>query len=218
MSPSKIDGVEYTYGERIFEHDGINQINSVIERIKKNRNTRRAVVSTWNVNKDTLSNKSPCLDFIQFVVQDGLYMTAYFRSNDMFKAWALNAFALRMLQFYVSRQTGILPADLTIISSSAHIYESDFRNAENLAKKEIKEKMEEDKRGNFLIYVENNEIRVDLLASSGEKLLSFSGKSADELKNKIMEHVSLKEHAFYLGMELEKAENSIKNKMEYRQE
>jgi len=218
MSPSKIEGVEYTYGERMFDYDGINQINSIIEKIKKNPNTRRAVVSTWNVNKDNLSSKSPCLDFIQFLVQDGLYMTAYFRSNDMLKAWALNAFALRMLQFYVAEKTGITPLELTIISSSAHIYESDFKNAEKLAEKEIQNKLETDPRGNFLIYVENNEIKLDLLSFDGRKIMSFSGKSAVQLKNKILDFVSMREHAFYLGGELERAEKVLKNNLEYRQE
>src|SRR3989338_2395273 len=94
-----VQDVEYTYGKRLRSHFGKDQIQEMIDYLKKVPHTRRAVAVTWDVHKDLGNTKAPCLDLIQCLIHDDkLWMTVYFRSNDMFDAWPRNAFALRHLQ------------------------------------------------------------------------------------------------------------------------
>src|SRR3989338_10957945 len=70
LTKNPIPNVEYTYGQRLRDHDGIDQIRSIIEDLKKTPYSRRAVVVTWKVAKDHNNPHAPCLDLIQCLVQN----------------------------------------------------------------------------------------------------------------------------------------------------
>jgi thymidylate synthase len=224
LSNVHIKDVEYTYGQRLREHFGKDQIQGMVEYLKKAPYTRRAVAVTWDVQKDLGNTKAPCLDLIQCIVQEEkLYMTVYFRSNDMFDAWPRNALALRRLQETIAGEIGKPVGSLCIVSSSAHIYEGAWKQAQTLVDKHKKPpQLELDPRGNNVITIdqEQKEIVVKHYSPQGGILNELRGRTARDLINKIItgKSVSLISHGLYLGRELHKAQTALEQGIEYQQD
>lgn len=218
MTEWSFEGVEYTYGSRLRNHDRINQIEEIINELKGSHYSRRAIAFTWNVKKDCRNPKPPCLDSVQALVQNKtVYLTAYFRSNDMFRAWPQNAFGLLKIQKEIADALGFKTGKLVVVSCSAHIYERDFLEAQKVIEKHKSFLLETDPRGNFVIEIENKEIIVKHYNLKGVFLQEFRGKTARELRLKISPFISLCEHAIYMGEELAKAEFAMRNNTFYKQ-
>ncbi len=116
-------GFAYTYGQRMRDFKEKDQIGYVIEKIRKDPNTRRAVASLWDPLTDSEKEEVPCLSFLEFLKREGkLNLTAVLRSNEMEKAWPANAFGLARLLEHVARETNASAGTLTMVSISAHIY------------------------------------------------------------------------------------------------
>ncbi len=229
LTSNKPVGINYTYGERLFsykveEYPEINQIKGIIEQLKETPFTRRAVAMTWNVEKDRKSNHPPCLVYHHFIVRHGkLYLTAVIRSNDIFKAWPLNAFALNELLKYVCKETKLSYGNLTVISNSAHVYETDWEEAKKVIEETLKQGQEFvlDPRGYFVIYLKDKKIIAEHFTSEQKETgLKFSGEKASLICNQIISAnlVSMHDHAAYLGKELWRAEHCLKNNLEFRQD
>lgn len=123
MMSEVCNGFAYTYGERIRNYDGLDQLGITIAKLLQNNSTRRAIIHTWKVEKDIYGKHVPCLQTIQFVLRENkLNCVATFRSNDMLMAWGCNAFGIaRMMQvcaFQVNAEVGFL----NTFSACAHIY------------------------------------------------------------------------------------------------
>lgn len=220
MTSCAFEGIEYTYGARLRDHNGINQIQGMIDELKRENYSRRAIAFTWNVEKDHKNTKSPCLDLVQALVQDDIvYLTAYFRSNDMYRAWPQNAYGLLKIQKEITEALGLVRGKLVVISCSAHIYERDFMEAQNMIdKNKPKLECEMDPRGNFVIEVVNGGLQVKHVDSEGKFLQKFTGKNAREIRDQINRFVSDPIHAMYLGSELYRAEQALKNKLPFIQD
>jgi thymidylate synthase len=221
ISSKKIDGVEYTYGMRLRDYGSIDQIDETIQKLKKDRDSRRAVAVTWDVKKDSLGNLSPCLMLVQAMIQDDrLFLTGYFRSNDMFEAWPKNAFGLRKLQYLIAREVGINAGSLTIISSSAHIYERDFERTKGTLQKYSVRNDIYDPRGNLVIWLKEKDIVVQHQSNEGNVLNEYSGQNASALFQKLAEEDVISEisHALDIGSEIQKAEIALRNNLVYHQD
>ena len=126
---------EYTYGERLnaWGTERINQLDYIVEKLKQNPATRRAVASTWDPRKDTKSDEVPCLNHFVFMVRDGfLDLSVTIRSNDMFGAWPANAYALGELLSEVSKRTEMAMGTVTTFSVNAHVYSHDWPKASDV--------------------------------------------------------------------------------------
>ncbi len=220
MSSEIFGDVNYTYGSKLRNFKGINQIESIVNQLKEALYTRRAVAVTFDVEHDFDNPHSPCLDLIQVLVQDKLYLTAYFRSNDMFGAWPENALALRNVQSEIAKRIGVPMGDLIIMSNSAHIYSSNWNEAKEILKKyppvqtwdmSSRGERESDPRGNILVELENSMIKVTHLDARGNKIEEFYADNAVEVYKKITERqmISQVSHALDIGMELGKAESAL---------
>ena len=89
------EGLTYTYGSRLHN---MNQINEVIASLRKNKDNRNGISVTWKPEIDYHTDP-PCLILIDCKIQNKkLYMTAYFRSHDIYKAYCMNIIALQCLQ------------------------------------------------------------------------------------------------------------------------
>ncbi len=222
VTPKHVEGVIYTYGQRLRSFRGIDQIKFIIEDIRKEKDSRRAIAFTWDVEKDMRADHAPCIDMVQALVQDKLHMTAYIRSNDMFNGWPKNAFALRKLQYMISEGCGVEPGLLTVISGSAHIYEKDFKRALSVAESYYGKGDEKicDPRGNFLIRINDGKIVVEHLDTAGRRIDAFSGKTAMDIYKKMAHELRVSDigHAFDLGAELQKAELALKLGIKYVQD
>lgn len=128
-----IEKFEYTYHERLFSYklpDGtiVNQIEKIIEKLRKVPYTRRAQAITWQPWKDLELEHPPCLQRIWFRIIDGkLVMHVHMRSNDALKAAYMNMFAFTELQKYVAEKIGIDIGYYMHITDSYHVYERDWK-------------------------------------------------------------------------------------------
>ena len=113
---------DYTYHQRME-----NQIDFIIDELKRNPSSRRAVINVRDNDKDMYSNDPACLQNIQFFIRDKkLHMKVLFRSNDACKATFMNAFALIMLQKKIADRLEIGVGSYTHRANSYHCYERDY--------------------------------------------------------------------------------------------
>lgn len=220
LTPKKYETLEYTYGLRLQNHHGVDQVQQIITKLKQQLYTRRAVAITWDI-KDSYHEYSPCLILIQAVIQDHrLFLTAFFRSNDMYNAWPRNAYALRKLQFYIADKLDIKPGSLTTISSSAHIYASHFKIARKILNENHLKRKIFDSRGNLIITLKNKFINVQHQNNTDKILGEYQGKNAKQLIKKLLDNYVISEisHALDIGSELQKAEIALNNEIKYVQD
>lgn len=215
------DGVHYTYGQRFFSQFKVDQIKEIINELKRKKESRRAYATTWDPNVDASNIQPPCVIGLQATIRNNkLYFTVYIRSNDMLKAWPLNAFGLRRLQTNICTELNVEIGSLTTISNSAHIYENDLNNAKKKVDKYYKLICAPDPRGNLVIDLENNKIKVTRLSPEGIKLKEYFGSTAKNIYEQLERDccISQTHHAIYFGTELEKAELALKYDLEYIQD
>jgi thymidylate synthase len=129
-------GFIYTYGNRLRAHfDGTDQIAEAIKRLNECRESRRAISITWDQSLDSKSEEVPCMILVDFKIRnDKLYTTALWRSHDIYGAWFPNVVGLTYLAQYVSKRTNTDIESITVHSISAHIYEVNFDEANQLLK------------------------------------------------------------------------------------
>lgn len=126
-------GFKYTYGERLRNNHGIDQINSVIDRLKKCKYSRRATAVTWKPDVDFQEEDVPCLILLDFKIRNNkLNTTAVWRSHDIYGAYFPNVHGILNVMRYVAKSTGVNVGELTTHSISAHIYEHDINSAKIL--------------------------------------------------------------------------------------
>lgn len=101
----------------------IDQISQAIEDIKHNPDSRRIIVSSWNVADLPEMNLAPCHAFFQFYVADGrLSLQLYQRSADIFLGVPFNIASYALLTMMVAQVTGLRPGDFVHTLGDAHIY------------------------------------------------------------------------------------------------
>ncbi|MBI5301822.1 MAG: hypothetical protein HY868_06780 [Chloroflexi bacterium] len=225
LTRDRAENIAYTYGERLFDFHGNDQISAMVDELRATRFSRRAVAGLWDAARDANSADPPCLNLIQARVRGGLlHLTAYFRSHDIFRAWLTNAFGLRQLQAQLVARVGeCMLGDLVIVSHSAHIYADSWDAARDIAHTRAREylknpRLVRDPRGSFNIRLEGYQIRVDHFSPDGALLATFTGASARPLQRELAFFVSRTDHAIYLGAELAKAELALKNNLPYVQD
>lgn len=112
----------YTYHSRLAP-----QLPFIIDELKRNPYSRRAVIDIRDWEKDSTSEDPACLQHIQYFVRDGkLHCKVLFRSNDACKATFMNAFALIMLQKKIADELGYEIGSYTHRANSFHCYAKDF--------------------------------------------------------------------------------------------
>ena len=121
----------YTYHQRYAD-----QLDFIIDDLKRNPSSRRAVMLVRDKCADMGSNDPACLQHIQYFVRKGkLDCEILFRSNDACKATFMNAFALIMLQQLVAEKLGLEVGTYTHRANSFHCYEKDFGLLEGYCKR-----------------------------------------------------------------------------------
>ncbi len=107
-------------------HGGhIDQIRQVVEMIRTNPNSRRILVSAWNVAAIDEMKLPPCHILFQFYVNDGrLSLQLYQRSADIFLGVPFNIASYALLLMMVAQVTGLKPGDFVHTLGDAHIYDN----------------------------------------------------------------------------------------------
>ena len=101
----------------------IDQIRDVVEQIKTNPDSRRLIVSAWNVSDIPRMALPPCHAFFQFYVADGkLSCQLYQRSADIFLGVPFNIASYALLTLMVAQVTGLQPGEFIHTLGDAHLY------------------------------------------------------------------------------------------------
>ena len=101
----------------------INQIARVVDQIKRNPDSRRHVVSAWNVAELEQMALAPCHNMFQFHVVGGrLSCQLYQRSADIFLGVPFNIASYALLTLMVAHVTGLEPGDFVHTFGDAHLY------------------------------------------------------------------------------------------------
>jgi thymidylate synthase len=198
--------VAYNYGYRLQSHWGEDQIKLLAAELQKSGHSRRALASLWDPIEDSKSENPPCIITIQAAVRDGgLHLIAYIRSNDMFRAYPLNAAALAELQSRLVKQLdSVRVGSLSVLSFSAHIY-SDCWDACQQAIAEagkLRMRFEQDPRGNINLRLDSGQFVADHFSPAGDLIQTFRADDARDLGNLIAPFVGRVDHGIYLGKEI----------------
>lgn len=111
----------------------IDQIQNVIDQIKKTPYSRRLIVSAWNPEDVPTSALPPCHVLFQFYVNDGrLSLQLYQRSGDMFLGVPFNIASYALLVNLIARETGLKPGEFIHTLGDAHIYKNHFTQVKEL--------------------------------------------------------------------------------------
>ncbi|MEG1587068.1 MAG: thymidylate synthase [Bacteroidales bacterium] len=101
----------------------IDQITEAIETIRNNPDSRRIIVSAWNVADIPHMKLPPCHAFFQFYVADGkLSLQLYQRSADIFLGVPFNIASYALLLLMMAQVTGLKPGEFVHTLGDAHIY------------------------------------------------------------------------------------------------
>ena len=124
----------YTYYNRIFKRWD-NQVSKMLQVLKKNNNTRRALISLWDPSCDISDANSPCLDLIWASIRNKkLELHAVYRSHHIATttedgkiltgdgAFVPNIYALAVLQEQMANKLNLKRGSLIVTDLSSHIY------------------------------------------------------------------------------------------------
>jgi thymidylate synthase len=126
-------GPVYGYQWRSWPTPGgghVDQITQVIDMIKKNPDSRRLIVSAWNVADISNMKLPPCHAFFQFYVADGkLSCQLYQRSADIFLGVPFNIASYALLTMMVAQVCGLQPGEFIHTLGDAHLYSNHLEQA-----------------------------------------------------------------------------------------
>ncbi len=108
----------------------IDQISQVVEQIRNTPDSRRLIVSAWNVGEIDNMALPPCHAFFQFYVAEGrLSCQLYQRSADIFLGVPFNIASYALLLMMVAQVTGLKPGEFIHTLGDAHLYSNHLEQA-----------------------------------------------------------------------------------------
>lgn len=123
-----------TYGDRLFDQDGVDQVEWITNRLKSKWWTKGANISLLKPNDP--GPRIPCLTNIQAVIRDNrVNLTAIFRSQNVYNSYG-NFLGLHDIQSLISSKLGLEVGCLSAFVVCPHIYESDLSRARMIVESE----------------------------------------------------------------------------------
>jgi thymidylate synthase len=109
----------------------VDQISEVVEQIRTNPDSRRLIVSAWNVADVPRMALPPCHLLFQFYVAEGrLSCQMYQRSADVFLGVPFNIASYSLLTMMMAKVTGLAPGDFVHTLGDAHLYDNHLEQAD----------------------------------------------------------------------------------------
>ncbi|MBI5539363.1 MAG: thymidylate synthase [Bacteroidia bacterium] len=122
-----------------YEGKAIDQITQVVESIKNNPDSRRHLVSAWNVGEINNMALPPCHIIFQFYVAGGkLSCQLYQRSADLFLGVPFNIASYALLTMMIAQVTDLKPGDFVHTFGDAHIYKNHIDQVKLQMSREIR--------------------------------------------------------------------------------
>ncbi|WP_085901276.1 thymidylate synthase [Kiloniella majae] len=115
----------------------VDQITSLMAQIKRNPDSRRHIVSAWNVAEVDNMALPPCHSLFQFYVAEGrLSCQLYQRSADIFLGVPFNIASYALLTYMIAQQADLEPGDFVHTFGDAHIYSNHFEQVKTQLQRE----------------------------------------------------------------------------------
>ena len=115
----------------------IDQISQVIDQIKKNPDSRRLIVSAWNVSEIEKMALAPCHALYQFYVANGkLSCQMYQRSADIFLGVPFNIASYALLTLMIAQVCGLKPGEFVHTLGDAHLYRNHLEQVDTQLSRE----------------------------------------------------------------------------------
>jgi thymidylate synthase len=115
----------------------IDQLADIVDRIRRDPDSRRLVVSAWNVADLPAMALAPCHALFQFYVADGrLSCQLYQRSADLFLGVPFNIASYALLTHMVAQVTGYRPGEFVHTFGDAHVYRNHFDQVDRQLERE----------------------------------------------------------------------------------
>ncbi len=109
----------------------IDQISQVLDQLRNNPDSRRIIVSAWNVGELEKMALPPCHAFFQFYVAEGkLSCQLYQRSADIFLGVPFNIASYALLTMMIAQVTGLAPGEFVHTLGDAHLYLNHLEQAD----------------------------------------------------------------------------------------
>jgi thymidylate synthase len=116
----------------------IDQISEVLQTLRSNPDSRRMIVSAWNVGEIPQMALPPCHAFFQFYVADGrLSCQLYQRSADLFLGVPFNIASYALLTHMVAQQVGLEPGDFIWTGGDCHVYANHVEQVSEQLSREV---------------------------------------------------------------------------------
>jgi len=129
----------HIYGHQWRSWDGIDQITTLIDSIKNNPDSRRHIVSAWNVADLNSMALPPCHCFYQFYVADGkLSCQLYQRSADVFLGVPFNIASYALLTMMVAQVCNLELGEFIHTFGDAHIYSNHLEQVDLQLNREVR--------------------------------------------------------------------------------
>lgn len=158
------------YGYLIHHAHGFDQLEKVIQLLKKDPSSRRAVININTPNVFVIeTNDEPCTIAIQFLIRDNkLYCTAMMRSNDIWFGFPYDVAFFTELQKYIAMRLEIECGSYTHFATSLHMYEKDKKQIEKVLT--AKSDPVTFNRDNFYTYYDVISERMDPVVKVGKNI------------------------------------------------
>ena len=118
-----------SYGKLLYDFNGVNQIEWVIDRLRRKRESKSATIALHAPGDAILS----CLSLLDFKIRnEELQVTAVYRSQNAFASQPGNLIAIREIQSDVADSLCCIPGSVDLLVASVHIYERDLATVKNV--------------------------------------------------------------------------------------
>lgn len=132
--------VTSAYGYRWRKHFGVDQLNEVIDKLKKDSTTRHGVIIMWSPKQDLkiIQKNVPCpYTYTLNIIGERLHLHLVIRSNDMILGNPTDVAGFALLQYILAQELKVKVGILTISISNAHIYENHYDIAKMLISRSV---------------------------------------------------------------------------------
>jgi thymidylate synthase len=230
LSPIRPEGVDYWYGERMQDWRGHNQLEEVVERLKKASDTKRATLAILEAPDLSTLEDAPCFTSATFTIADDYLHGSYvFRSHDMYEGWPFNVYAILRLHRKVAESLGCNLGRATFHSQNTQVYERHWDRAleklhsfgPSLERSSELIKFNTDPSGNFVFTITAQKtIRCAYMNFKHDQILwETEHRDPSVIIAWIIESLPWlrPQHIRYLGVEEEKLRRALKYGEEYIQ-
>jgi hypothetical protein len=222
-APTPSEEPRHVCGERLFDRVGIDQLESVIDRLKQSHDTRSGTLVLLGPDDLGTPDAAPSIVSASFhVIDEQLFGSFVLRSTDVYNDWPFQALSLIRVQRGVAQRLGIGVGTASFVVHSAHVHDRDWARALRVLAESFKRPLplQVDPSGIFLFGNDGGEARAMLLDHDADDIFweeAFS--DPEDLSWYIVDVMPwlLPQHIRYIGQECASLMRAIRENECYEQ-